>query len=82
MINPCATFFSFTSKDKNSRNVRNFLKTLHDHTWYVVLDDDKKEAAWQQKVSVVVLVSVPIFTTSLFLTTKENFLDTKNVPKM
>ena len=48
----------------------------------MVLDDDKKEAAWQQKVSVVVLVSVPIFTTSLFLTTKENFLDTKNAPKM
>ena len=49
----------------------------------MVLDDDKKEAAWQQKVSVVVLVSVPIFTTSLFLTTEENFFGykkrTKNV---
>ena len=51
----------------------------------MVLDDDKKEAAWQQKVSVVVLVSVPIFTTSLFLTTEKNFFGykkrTKNVGK-
>ena len=86
LINPCATFFFLHQKivkQKSKKSFKRHYMTIHG-TWCSMMTK-KKLYSSHKKLLEVVLVSVPIFTTFLYLTTEEKLFwlqkTTENVGK-